>query len=311
MDDFTSPAVLTARRPDDLLAMVPVVLGFVPDHSLVMLTFGPRQFHARIDLPHGQRAVREAAEALLDPLRRSGAHTVAFVVYGDDDRLARQALRPLRRGCRAAGVAVAEALRSHEGRWFPLLGEPTCGPGVPYDVSAHPFVAEAVLRGHVVHGSRSELSAMLATDPEAVAEVEAAYPTAPAEPPWVRHTLDGHLGGRTRLDAGEAARLLAALADPDCRDAAWSRMTRATGREEVEMWVDLVRRCPEPLVHHAAAVLAFASWVAGDGALAWCAVDRSAKARPGHPLATLVSEFLDSATPPDEWEVMRSLMHPA
>ena len=311
MDDFTSPAVLTARRPDDLLAMVPVVLGFVPDDSVVMLTFGPRQFHARIDLPRGPRAVRHAAEALLDPLRRSGAHTVAFVVYGADDRLARQALRPLRHGCREAGVAVAEALRCHEDRWFPLLGAPARGPGVPYDVSAHPFVVEAVLRGHVVHGSRSELSAMLATDPAAVAEVEAAGPSAPAEPAWVRHVLDRHVAHRTRPDAREAARLLAALADATCLEAAWSRMERRTGRQEVELWVDLVRRCPEVLVPHAAAVLAFAAWVAGDGALAWCAVDRSTQARPGHPLAATVGELLESATPPDEWEVMRSLLHPA
>lgn len=310
MDDFTPPAVLTARRPEDLLAMVPVMLGFVPDDSLVMLTFGPRQFHARLDLPRGPRAVREAADALLDPLRRSGAHTAAFVVYTPDDRLAREALRPLRRGCRAAGVDVAEALRSHDGRWFPLLGEPGRGPGVAYDVSAHPFVAEAVLRGRVVHGSRRELSEMLVADPEAVAEVEAARPTAPADPSWVARTLDRHLRERTRPGATEAARLLAALADGDCRDAAWARMRRGTGREEVELWVDLVRRCPEALVTHAAAVLAFACWVAGDGALAWCAVDRSEQARPGHRLAALVSELLVSATPPDEWEVMRPLVHP-
>ena len=43
---------LTAKSPEDVLAMVPVVLGFTPTDSLVMLTFGAASpFHARVDLP--------------------------------------------------------------------------------------------------------------------------------------------------------------------------------------------------------------------------------------------------------------------
>lgn len=181
---------------------------------------------------------------------------------------------------------------------------------MPYDVSAHPFVAEAILRGHVVHGSRAELAARLRPDPDEVALVERAEPQPPATPVWVHDTLERHLAAGSRLAPAEAARLLVALADLDCRDAAWARMRRERGREEIELWVDLVRRCPEPLVGHAAAVLGFAAWVAGDGALAWCAVDRSTLADPGHSLARLVSELVASATSPDQWEVMRPDLRP-
>ena len=309
MDDLTRPAVLTARCADDLLAMVPVVLGFVPDDSLVMLTFGGRQFHARLDLPRGPDGVREATAALLAPARRSATQAVALLVYTSDDRAARRVVRVLRRGCRAAGIAVVEALRAHDGCWYPLSGE-VVRAGVPYDVSTHPFVVEAVVRGRVVHGCRDDLSASLATDPVAVREVEQAAPQAPAPPVWVATTLERHLAARSRPDPGEAARLLAGLADDTCREAAWMRMRRETGREEVELWVDLVRRCPEALVGHAAAVLAFAAWLSGDGALAWCAIDRSEAAEPGHPLVGLVGELLESATPPDDWEVLRPTRSP-
>ena len=62
---------LTARRPEDLLAAVPVVLGFRPCDSLVMLTFdAQRTFHARVDLPPPgdvEASLPELADALLSP----------------------------------------------------------------------------------------------------------------------------------------------------------------------------------------------------------------------------------------------------
>ena len=49
----TSPYV--ARSPEDLIALVPFVLGFHPSESVVLLTFGAPggSFHARVDLPDG------------------------------------------------------------------------------------------------------------------------------------------------------------------------------------------------------------------------------------------------------------------
>ncbi len=52
----TAPTTLTARCPEDVLALVPVLLGFLPSESVVMLTFGAAQaFHARVDRPDRQR----------------------------------------------------------------------------------------------------------------------------------------------------------------------------------------------------------------------------------------------------------------
>ena len=71
----------------------------------------------------------------------------------------------------------------------------------------------------------------------------------------------------------------------------------------MRLWTDLVRRAPDGLVSGAAGVLAFAAWTQGDGALAWCAVDRCFEDEPDHSLGRLVAEALERATPPiEDWE---------
>ena len=76
------------------------------------------------------------------------------------------------------------------------------------------------------------------------------------------------------------------------RDEAWAWLDRARGTRAVALWSDAVRRLPDSHVAAPAAVLAFAAWLAGDGALAWCAVDRCRDVEPGHSLAHLVAGLL-------------------
>ena len=66
-----------------------------------------------------------------------------------------------------------------------------------------------------------------------------------------------------------------------------------------------MRRVPPTLVAGPAAVLAVAAWLAGDGALAWCAVERCRAVDPDHSLARLVADLLDEACPPDLWDSVR------
>jgi hypothetical protein len=42
----------------------------------------------------------------------------------------------------------------------------------------------------------------------------------------------------------------------------------------------------------------------GNGALAWCAVDRARQADPDQPLAALVADALEGAVPPTAWPGM-------
>ncbi|WP_127480445.1 DUF4192 domain-containing protein [Nocardioides pantholopis] len=299
-----APTTLTARRPEDLLAAVPVVLGFHPEDSVVLLTFGgDHQFHARLDLPRSAADVEAATAALLAPARRERVQAAALVVYAGEASAAaaRSAARALARRFELAGITVLDALRADGSRWFPLLGGARGVPawGVPYDVSSHPFTAQAVYDGRAVLGSRADLEAGLRPDPAGVAAVGDALAGAVAcDPEEAADVLDRHLAAGSVPD-GELAGLLLGLRDVAVRDAAWAPVRRAGAADHVQLWSDAVRRAPAEVLADAAAVLAYVAWAAGDGALAWCAIDRCLGADPANTLAGLVAELLERAVPPD------------
>jgi hypothetical protein len=305
----TAPSTLTARTPEDLLAVARVVLGFDPDDSVVMLTFGgPGPFHARVDLPPprcGADELRQLARTLLRPALLHRVDAAVLLLFTDDERAARRVSREVTRTLGSSGIRCLEALRAHDRRWHPLHGRlhGVGSLGVPYDVSAHPFVVDAVMRGRVIHGSRAELAATLDPDPTARATVARCRPTPSASPEWAAATARHHALAATVPAPADAARLLEAVAEQPVRDAVWGDVERAEARHHVELWSALVRCAPDDLVAHAAAVLAFVAWLSGDGALAWCGVDRARAAHPDHSLAGLVASALEGAVPPSTRDV--------
>ena len=88
-------------------------------------------------------------------------------------------------------------------------------------------------------------------------------------------------------------------------------MTRAVAGAHVGIWRDLVRRAPPDLMPGAAAVLGFAAWLSGEGALAWCAVERCLERDPGDALAHNVAALLQNAIPPSTWTPMPPSQIPA
>ena len=311
----TSPAPadlrFTARCPEDVLALVPVVLGFVPDESVAMLTFGaPRPFHARVDLPATRAEIPDVVTALLEPVRQHRVRRAFFVLYSGDPRLSGALARALVRGFERAGVDVVDVLRADGGRWYVPLGRPGVPAwGVPYDVSAHPFVAQSVVEGRVTHPSREGLRATLAGDPVRIGRVVAALAALTGDPPpvldegeWAADLVDRHTRAGTSPDDPEVARLLRGMLEREVRDAAWSPMSRGHSPDHVRFWTDVVRRTPAPLVAAPAALLGFAAWLAGQGALAWCALDRCFETDEDYSLAGLVAHALTNALPPESWD---------
>ncbi|MBC9732010.1 DUF4192 domain-containing protein [Nocardioides marmotae] len=302
----------TARTPEDLLAAVPVVLGFRPQESVVLLTFGAdHPFHARVDLPLTQADADATAQTLLEPSLRHGVRVVAVVVLTGNERAGARAARATIRAFTRAGIDVVEAIRAHEGRWYVACGPRGAVPahGVPYDVSAHPFTAQAVLEGRVTLGSREELADSLAPRPEAVGAVLEAVVALPGgessvavESRWAAALVGRHVADGTSPTDAEVARLVVAMLDVAVRDAVWGLMGRADADRHARFWTDVVRRTPDAFLADPAAVLAFAAWLCGHGALAWCAVDRCQDVAPGHRLAGYIAHVLTQAIPPSVWE---------
>ncbi len=106
--------------------------------------------------------------------------------------------------------------------------------------------------------------------------------------------------GETASDA-EAARVLRAVVRVEVRDGALYAVTREAAASHLHVWADLLRRAPDPQVPDAAAVAGFCAWQAGDGALAWCALDRCFEIDPDHRLGRCLAECLTRAVPPGAW----------
>jgi hypothetical protein len=316
----SGPTRLVARSVEDLLAVVPVVLGFTPEESIVMLTVGAADtFHARVDLPPDHELV-DAVESLREPAHRHRVAGAVFLLYTHDAARAKRVSTALVRAFERGGIRVVESLRADGRRWFPLLRGRSGVPahGVPYDVSAHPFVAQAVVEGRVMLGSRAELAASLVVDHGRVAALEAARPPVrPGEPvlrdevaevAWVCAAVDEAAATGQCLPDAEAARLLVDLGDLRLRDAAWAAITRESARDHVALWTDLVRRSPADLLPAPAALLAFAAWLSGHGALAWCAVDVCRDVDADYVLADIVAQLLLNAVSPAGWEDWRDVL---
>lgn len=311
---------LTARGPEDLLAAVPVVLGFRPADSVVMLTFDARRtFHARVDLPPPDDLDADLpalSEALLGPCLAHGVGRVAFVVYSGDAALCGRVAARLRRDFTARDIGVIDVLRAHDRRWCRVPTRP--GAREPsaraYDDIDHPFAAQAVFDGQVTHASRDDLRETLAPDLDAqrrVAERQSGFGVpGPAEVGWATEVVARCVASRADPDDDEAARLLWAAGRMDVRDAALFAVTRETSREHLRIWSALVRQAPAEQVPAPAVLAAFAAWQAGHGALAWCALDRCFEVDPDYGLARGLAECLTRAVPPAAWGEVEELSNP-
>ncbi len=317
-----------ARCPEDLIALVPFVLGFHPSESVVLLTFGAPDgsFHARVDLPDGPDDRAQVCEILCNAVRRNRAPTTAVIVFSRDVERSAAICGDLVPALLGTGAAVVDAIRADGSRWWRVLDpDPVAH---DYDTQVHPFTAEQVFEGRAALGSRDELvGSLVGTDPAETLRVSRAadlavdrlLPAVRARPRtagrrqarWLHKRLAAAVADGELLPASDAGRVLALIGIHDLRDVAWSGMTRAVAGAHVGIWRDLVRRAPPDLLPGAAAVLGFAAWLSGEGALAWCAVERCLEGDPGDALAHNVAALLQNAIPPSTWTPMPPSQIPA
>ncbi|GEC19750.1 DUF4192 domain-containing protein [Pseudonocardia hydrocarbonoxydans] len=316
----TAPTLLRLGHPADLVAAVPVVLGFRPRESLVLVaTGGPSGrrigLTLRVDLPppaHVHDVVAHAVATLCsdDP---AGA---AVVVVGARARGRTDVLDAAADLLDDHGITLHTALWAEHtdagGRWG-CFGECACT-GVLADPAGTEFAAAAVVAGSVLRGSRAELERLvepvdgvrirrrerlLAADP-----FDAALPDDDARHLAVLDTaLADAAAGRCVIDDPRALALAAALTRPTVRDAVLLRCAREAhpglaGGET--LWAALCRELPDPEAAEPAALLAACALLRGEGALANVALDRAERAWPGHRLARLLRSAASVPVRPEE-----------
>ncbi|MET7669758.1 DUF4192 domain-containing protein [Micromonospora luteifusca] len=316
---------LAVRSPADLIAAVPYLLGFHPTDSVVAVALLGRQiiFAARADLPDPSTDLVERARHLAAVIRRQGAEAATVVGYGPPDRVT-PAVDSVRAALGAAGLEVLDALRVTDGRWWSYLcTEPDCCPpeGRRYDPAANPVTASAVFAGQVALPDRAALVAQVSPVDGPAREAVCAA-TARAE---LRLTelldqapAEDLLGSRTmrsagvaavrsaqrrqrrgeRLDDDELSWLTLLMTHLPIRDHAWER---TDGRDrDIALWTDVLRRAEPRLAAAPGALLAFAAWRAGQGALAAVALERTLSLHPDYSLALLLDDLLRRGVPPSE-----------
>ena len=313
--------------PESMLAVIPALLGFHPDRSLVVVgAAGPRgrvQVTFRYDLPEppdtaAAAAIPAHAAAIL------GRHQLTLAVvagYGPGPMVTPVA-DALVGELRRAGITLHDMLRVEGGRyWSYACQEPRCCPaeGVPFDPAAHPAAAALAVAGNRALRDRAALAATIAPADGLAAE-SMRQAVRRAERRAADLTGTGSCGGARQLlgeglravsDAiggyrrGEAissddqlATLAVALTDLRVRDDAWARMVPEHTAAHLRLWTDVVRRAPARYVPAAASLLAFTAWQAGNGALANVAAQRALAADPGYSMALLLQDAIGAGLPP-------------
>ena len=141
--------------PADILAAVPYLLGFHPDHSLVVIGARPPRDRVHVtfrydlpDPPEPACAAEIAAHAVAVLAREQV--TMAIVAGYGPGSLVTPVAAELRTRLAGAGIEVREMLRAEDGRyWSYLCTDPACCPaeGVPYDVPSSSVAAADDRRG--------------------------------------------------------------------------------------------------------------------------------------------------------------------
>jgi len=303
-------ARIRLNGPTDLLTTVPMLLGFHPDHSLVVvgLIGGELQCTFRVDLP-GSADFMEHLPDLTGQLSTNNCDGCVVIAYGDKDVGEAAALRAADRFS-AAGIEPLDRLRVAAGRWFSLTcDEPCCPPeGLPIPESSAASCEVAVAGGYAA-ADRDAVTEQLAPAPAgkraAVAKAVAEALTADAELDWASqrsldlHAIDHWMSVNGLPGPVDIAAVGLALGDLDIRDYALRRIN--SGKFEgnrVDLWVWVVRHMEEDLVAPAATVAGFAAYRFGNGVLAREAFDLALRASPHYRLAQMLIAALQAGIPP-------------
>jgi Domain of unknown function (DUF4192) len=316
--------------PAAMLAVVPYLLGFLPESSLVVIGVEPPggsiKVTMRYDLPD---------PADTDLAADITAH--AFGVLGAQDLTAAVAIGYGPEALVAPLAAVfsqedeaadlIDFLRVEDGRyWSYTCTNPACCPaeGSAFDLASYPVPAALAEASGRVLASRDDLVDSIAPLNGIVAE-SMRQATKRAEQHAnqllakvrksarlgaARHMIatEGlgavsqlvtayRAGGRFVTDY-QVAWLTVALRDLRVRDDAWARMDPRYGEAHQRLWTDVVRRAQPGHVAAPASLLAFVAWQAGNGVLANVALDRALADDPGYSMATLLRQVISAGAPP-------------
>jgi hypothetical protein len=326
----SQPVTARLTTPAQMVASLPLWLGYVPTESLVVACCheprGRIGLTLRFDLPH-EDLEQELVEEVVRRIAHQRPTRVLVAVYTEeaDDRV--RARGPLvaeladQLRVDLPGLRITEAVLVRDGRfWSYLCDDRRCCPaeGTPVSAGAgDPEVAlleaEQVLRGQVVLPDREALARSLA-GPQLLAAAAARQRCEAA----VERHADTCLGGRAAwrerwllrwaetvelfslppaaLDAQDAALLATSLQDVLLRD---SLAAEHSPERLLPVLAELVRTTPDPFDAPVCTLFAWMTYCAGGGAEVTICLERALRTDPGYSLAKLLGDVMLGQVPPE------------
>jgi hypothetical protein len=169
---MTAPPV-TLRSPAELLAVIPHLLGFEPEHAIVVLALRNNKLGLtqRMDLPQVDRAT-EVAHTLARHALRDEAESVLLVGYENAHGESLPVIEALTEQLRSDGITIRDRLVVHGSMWRSLdCDQPSCRPpeGSPLPAPAEvaTALAEFVRQGSAPLPNRTALAQLLEPGPSA------------------------------------------------------------------------------------------------------------------------------------------------
>lgn len=328
-------SIPTARDPGDVLAGVPVMLGFYPSDSLVLIRCVIRPGEstrvvgvaARHDLPIEWDQLLDAiARAAAIAIRHDATAVLVLLIDSTTDEVTSrsrdsrhdQVVHSLQSALTRRGITVDGAWATTQitagSRWWSLLGPDRTGT-VP-DPQTSALATAYRRRGeHAIRPSRDHLADQIRVNPALVEQVREilSAPTTPAPtaadeatPEQRRALITSLIEHIDALATGaeptpaEYANAARTLRHHHVRDAMFGLPTTHRAHAAQQFWALLTRSLPDPDRAEAATLLTFSAYVNGDSALAYVAVEAALRVDPGHVTAGLLNVALRTGMAPGQ-----------
>lgn len=322
MDDRTEPPTFRMTTPGEVAQLVPYLVGFTPEESLVLLVVRDHKVAvtARMDLAEARQP--DVAEDLLDRVWARYPDANAYLIGYTADRDAAWLL--LERCERHLPPSVLTQLMvvDHD-TWHGADGE--SGPIDQFGTLA----AQATFHGLQTRARREDLATDLASGPDTpeLAERAAMASTTLPSPQDTKLViartqalLARHLPGpdeRTarqatpvrRIPFEDAVQLALLVSRPIGCDVALLSITSEDPTRHLQLWRDVINSVPDRYAEVPLYLAGMAAWVSGDGATACVALERTeqlvgapAWTRP----AMVLQAVIDQVLPPNQWDTLRA-----
>ncbi|SDD87572.1 DUF4192 domain-containing protein [Glycomyces harbinensis] len=306
---MNSQTKLAINGPTDLIAAVPYLLGFEPEHSLVAvgLKAGQLQCTFRVDLP-GSTDHLDRLNTLIDPVRTNDCTDVVLIAYGEPE-IATACLSQALIDYALTDIDVVDALHVADGRYFnPTCNDTCCPPeGLPLPQDTA-IGAALVAAGANRHPDRADITALLApAAPERRAAVATAVDdtvVAEAALSWAEQrqmdlaAVDQWLTTANLPESpADIAMLGLAIGDLDVRDHALIA-SDIDPQKSSDLWLWVGRHLEEELAAPAFTIAGWCAYRYGNGVLALEAFEQAINASPNYRLAHMLLAALQAGIPP-------------